>query len=364
MTRIRILFVVVFVLMAQWLRAQADLIVQGTSPQLYVVHTVVAKENWYSIGRLYNISPKEIAPFNGASMDKPLSIGESLKIPLTAMNFSQDGNKAGDEVLVPLRHVVQEKEWLYRISQAHNKVPVANLEQWNNVTNDQLKQGMKLIVGYLKVKTGQSALAAGGITKPVTVSTAPVAKTETPKTTPAPQETAKTEPVKTETTTTPSAQETVKKESVKESAPVTTGGTSSANTETAKPVVKEEPRTTPTPVSTTPEINTSNNAPVNYKGGYFRKMYKEDGKGTAGNAGIFRSTSGWNDGKYYALMNGVPVGTIVKVSFSSTNKSVYAKVLGLLPEMKESVGLTIRLSDAAASELGATNPKFYVDVKY
>ena len=59
---------------------------------------------------------------------------------------------------------------------------------------------------------------------------------------------------------------------------------------------------------------------------------------------------GWKDGKYYALMNNVPVGTIVKLSFSSTNKSIYAKVLGQLPEMKESVGLAIRISDAAASE--------------
>ncbi len=63
-------------------------------------------------------------------------------------------------------------------------------------------------------------------------------------------------------------------------------------------------------------------------------------------------------------MNNVPTGTIVKVTFSSTQKTVYAKVLGQLPDMKESVGLTIRLSDAAASELGAENGKFYVDVKY
>ena len=93
-------------------------------------------------------------------------------------------------------------------------------------------------------------------------------------------------------------------------------------------------------------------------------MYSDAGKAATGNAGIFRSTSGWKDGKYYALMNNVPVGTIVKVTFTSTQKTVYAKVLGQLPEMKESLGLTIRLSDAAASELGAENGKFYVDVKY
>ena len=63
-------------------------------------------------------------------------------------------------------------------------------------------------------------------------------------------------------------------------------------------------------------------------------------------------------------MNNIPVGTIVKVNFPSTNKTVYAKVLGQLPDMRESAGLAIRLSEAAASELGASNSKFSVDVAY
>ena len=83
-----------------------------------------------------------------------------------------------------------------------------------------------------------------------------------------------------------------------------------------------------------------------------------------GNAGIFKSGSGWEDGKYYALVNNIPVGTIIRVTFSSTSKSIYAKVLGQLPEMKESQGLSLRISDAAASELGAEIGKFYVQVAY
>ena len=103
---------------------------------------------------------------------------------------------------------------------------------------------------------------------------------------------------------------------------------------------------------------------ANFNGGFFRSHFDESGKSANGVSGIFKSTSGWNDGKYYALMNNVPVGTIVKVTFPSTSKTVYAKVLGQLPDMRESAGLTIRISDAAASELGAGNTKFTVDVKY
>lgn len=378
MLKINVL-IVVLVLTAGMVRAQ-QLKVQGTAPTQYLTHTVVAKENWYSIGRLYNISPKEIAPFNSTTMDKPLSIGQSIKIPLTT-NVSYDGSKAADEVFVPLYHTVQDKEWLYRISQSHNKVPVANLEKWNNITNDQVKPGMNLIVGYLKVKTGQSALAANGTSKIVAVTAEqPVAKTEPAPATTAPVTTtapATTPPV----TTTPPATTTPKETTIPATAKTEEPKTTTPVEKPAeKPITTTPPASTP-PATTTPATTTpATPAPVNntpaagpisptgssasYKGGYFRSQYSESGKNSTGNAGIFRSTSGWKDGKYYALMNNVPTGTIVKITFSSTNKSVYAKVLGQLPDMKESVGLAIRLSDAAASELGAENGKFYVDVKY
>lgn len=320
--------------------AQNRLLVQGASPELYLVHTVIAKENWYSIGRIYNISPKEIAPFNGTTLDHALAIGEKLKIPLTAINFTQDGSRADDEVFIPLYHIVQEKEWMYRISAIHNKVAIENLEKWNNVKNDQLKPGMQLVVGYLKVKSAQSSLAAMGTRKIAMASTAPVvAVAEKPAETPA-----KTEP--------PAVTEPPAKQEEKNA---------------GKPATREEDKAAETrpeesrPVEVQPVANAGT---ASHKGGAFRRLYSETGGGTAGNAGIFRSTSGWNDGKYYALMNNVPVGTIVKVSFSSTNKTIYAKVLGQLPDMKESVGLTIRISDAAASELGVSLSKFYVDVKY
>src|ERR1700709_1822891 len=77
-----------------------DLSVQTEGGKMFLNHAVQPKENWYSVGRLYNISPKDIAPFNGTTLDKPLSIGERLKIPLTATNFSQNGQKAADEIFV------------------------------------------------------------------------------------------------------------------------------------------------------------------------------------------------------------------------------------------------------------------------
>ncbi|MBS1602559.1 MAG: hypothetical protein JST42_07810, partial [Bacteroidetes bacterium] len=101
-----------------------------------------------------------------------------------------------------------------------------------------------------------------------------------------------------------------------------------------------------------------------HNGGIFKGDFSESGKSASGTAGTFKSTSGWQDGKYYALMNNIAVGTIVKVSDGYTGKIIYAKVLGALPDMKESAGLTIRISNAAASELGEGEGRFNVAVSY
>lgn len=322
----RIFVALLFSCITFLLSAQSGLVIQGTSADLHLQHTVAAKENWYSVGRMYNISPKEIAPFNAMTLESPLNIGQQLKIPLTASNFAQNESRAEDETYVPIYHTVQEKEWMYRISTTYNKVPVENLEKWNNISKDQIKAGMQLIIGYLKVKKDQSALVDRGAastkpaspvaTRPEEQKTVTVAKQDKPETTAVPREEKTTE------------------------------------------VSKPQEEKTPTGTAVTLPVN----KPVD--GGYFRSLYEETGKNSSGSAGVFKSTSGWQDGKYYALMNGVAIGTIVKVSNPSNNKTVYAKVLGQLPDMKESAGLTVRISDAAASDLGANVSKFSVEVKY
>ncbi|MDE3249686.1 MAG: LysM peptidoglycan-binding domain-containing protein [Bacteroidota bacterium] len=319
---------------------ESDLQIQGVSPNLYLLHTVQPKENWYSIGRMYNISPKQLAPYNHESMDKALSVGQSLKIPLNEENFSQDGSKAVDESLVPVKHTIQQREWLYRISVNYNKVPVETLEKWNNISKDQAKAGLNITVGYLRVKSAQSALVAKADTR--VAHTAPV-PTEFPAAKePAPKEEKK--PVNTVPAVDP-----------------TTAKNTSAQTE-------NKPNTAPAS-NTSTEIKTVSNTTAapgkEAKSSYFKSQYEESGKSMSGNAGLFKSASGWEDGKFYALVNNVPVGTIVRINNPISGRAVFAKVLGALPEMKESLGLVARISDAAAAALDAgTAPKFSVEIRY
>ena len=338
------LLVCLCVLLVQTGIAQGnDLQVQGTTPNIYLLHTVQAKENWYSIGRIYNISPKQLAPFNALSLDKPLAIGQTLKVPLIAENFSQDGSKADDEVFVPVHHTMQPKEWLYRVSVNYNKVPIENLEKWNNINKDQAKAGLKLVVGYLKVKPGQSALAAKGETRIAHTNPVPVNMPEEKK----PDVKEEKKPV-----TAAPLPENIDPSTVRNNTPK----------QETKPITTPAVNTNPVVTNTSATVN--HNSGTESKGSYFKTQYEETGKSVSGNAGIFKSTSGWSDSKYYALVNNVAVGTIVRVNNPVSGRAIFAKVLGSLPDMKESMGLVARLSDAAAAELEAGGTKFSVELRY
>jgi LysM repeat protein len=313
--------------------AQYKLEIEGTAPKFFLTHKVAPKETWFALSRMYNLPPAEIATYNKLSLDKPLQIAQKILVPLTSVNFSQDGNKLADEVFVPLHHKVADKEWMFRISTTYNKVDIAALEKWNKIKNEQLQQGMLVIVGYLKVNKGLSPLAAGGLAS-------------------LPQSTGEN---------TARQQEVPVAIVKKDSSPAKTNNVPAVepNASKAEAIKPFTPAPDPKPVEPLPTVNTPS-----FKGGVFRKFFQETGNDLSGNAGIFRSGSGWNDGKYYALINNIPAGTIIRVSFSSTGKSIYAKVLGQLPEMKESQGLSLRISDAAAAELGVANTRFFVDVHF
>jgi LysM repeat protein len=329
------LLILLFCLPLTVLAQNAPLVVEGASPNLYLTHTVKAKENYYSIGRMYNISPKEIAPFNNLSLEKGLTLNQVIKVPLTDVNFLQAGNAPSDEVLVPVYHIVKDKEGLYRIA-TNAKVALENLKQWNNIKTDAVANGTHLIVGYLKVKPALSVLSSMAKSKPadLAVTAPPVTKTE-------PAVVKATEPVK--------------KEAVIVKEPVATPA-----------VVKKDPP--PVVKEAEPVAQPVVTAGKNFNGGSFKtnfdKQVKPNPVTESGSGAVFKSNSGWQDGKYYCLHNTAAPGTIIKVTSSTTGKSIYAKVLDVIPDIKQNSGLLIRISNAAAQELGLGETKFDCTLSY
>jgi LysM repeat protein len=279
--------------------------VHSTEKGLHLKHTIAAKENFYAVGRLYNIPAKDIAAYNNLDMENGLNIGQTVMIPLTSANFSQTTDNG-----TPAYYVVGQQEGLYRVSMKHNKVLMASLRKWNHLTSDEIPAGQKLIVGF--------------ITSPELAK----AVTNSPKTAPV----------------------VIQQEKPKQTAPVVQQ--------------KTEPERITKPVPTQAGIKNSG-------GGFFKSQFEQQSQASNANkdqtatASIFKTASGWQDGKYYALIDGVDPGTIVQVINPSNNKTIYAKVLGAMSGINQNKGLDVRISNAAANVLDINDTeKFIVKVNY
>ena len=83
-----------------------------------------------------------------------------------------------------------------------------------------------------------------------------------------------------------------------------------------------------------------------------------------GRIATFKSTSGWTDKKYFVLMNDLPIGTIVRITNLDNNRSICAKVIGVLPAIKSNNNLLIRVSSATAHTLKITDKIITVTVGF
>jgi LysM repeat protein len=318
-----------------------QLVVQNSPKGPSVPHTVAAKENFYSLGRMYNIPPKDIAAFNGLEMERGLTIGQTVQIPLTAQNFSQERPTS-----YPVYYLVGEKEGLYRVSVNNNKVLMANLRKWNNLTNDAVTTGQKLIVGYVM---SPDASLANALKAPA--------------------------PEKTDVAKLTEQKPVAKKEEEKPAAKVETPPTAERRIETAAERKAEPPvERKPDPVveKKSESVRTASTVAVNDgNGGFFKPMFESQAKSQPvqkdemASAGIFKTASGWQDAKYYALIDNVEPGTIIRVVNPNNNKAVYAKVLDKMTGIRQNQGYDVRISNAAATALDISDTeKFFVRVHY
>lgn len=67
---------------------------------------------------------------------------------------------------------------------------------------------------------------------------------------------------------------------------------------------------------------------------------------------------------YYAFHNTAPRGRVIKVYDPGTDKTVYAKVLGPLPQTKQYAGAIMGMSSGAKKELGVNENKTWCEISY
>jgi hypothetical protein len=311
---------------------KSQLMIKSGDKGLYIDHAVAAKEGIFAIGRIYSVHPKAIAAYNNLDMNKGLSIGQVIHIPLTDTNFNQKTNKG-----TPLYYKVGEKEGLMKVSNANNKVAMQSLREWNKLSNDNVAPGTNLVVGFLALHEGAAApTVTRQDTKQTTEQNPPKQITDvaqTPKKD-GPQIAVKEEPKK-------PAQEEAQKE-----------------------IKKEEPKSPPVFTKQESMISAS---PQGYFKSSFDKQVRQTpiSKSETVTSGIFRTNNGQQEGKYYLLIDGVQPGTVVRVINPENSRAIYAKVLGEMSGVRQNQGFNIRISNSAASTLGISDTeKFIVSINY
>lgn len=304
----------------------------------YITHTIAAGETLSALSAKYKTTVGDIMRLNGMNASSKLAVGQSIKIPKAGVSVPAAQNTAPAQPVAstPVKaapagvtaHTVQAGETLYRIATTYH-VKVDQVKAWNNLTSDNVSVGQKLYInGNAPAVTEQ----------PVAVKPQPV------------QQQPAQQPVAQQTTTQlPTAQPPVQTP-VQQIPPATTPPPAAES----KPVVKEEPRVDPSKVGSK---------------GYFESLFGVDVAGrsletTTGAAMTFKTSSGWNDKKYYILINDIAPGSIVKITYPGSNKTIYAKVLWNMGNLKENEGLNFRISNAAADALGVTELKFQITVAY
>lgn len=371
--------------------AQAKTLVQGDSigvekvgDKTFILHQVSPQETLFAISRRYQVSVGEIQNANEV-LKQGLKIGQTIRIPFVAKSALPEGVQL---------HKVSPGETLFSISKKYG-VTVDSLKKWNNLLGNDLSVGQSITVKELAASPTLAQAVAS--TAPAVVEqpkVEPVKETKTPvKEQPKPVEKKVEEPKKVTETPKPSTP-SVTTSSVNNSAPIAPGdwrshtvqsgetlfslatryetsveeliqwnGLTSNNLRSGQvlKVGRGAPAPSTVPVIGTPKMASSpgemNVEPTyeNTSGG-FKNMTE------TGLAEVIEGTG--THKKYLVLHRTAPVGSIIRVKNEENDITIFARVVGTLPETGDNSKLVVKLSQAAFDQLKAVNSRFPVEILY
>lgn len=373
------------------LGTQAEVLIAGDSigvervgDKTFILHKVSPQETLFAISRRYQISVGEIQNANEV-LKQGLKIGQTIRIPFVAKSALPEGVQL---------HKVSPGETLFSISKKYG-VTVDSLKKWNNLLGNDLSVGQSITVKDLAAspslavaeKPSEPAVVEQPKVMPMKDTKAPVKEQSKPI-----DKTAE-EPKKVTETPKPTSKPSNSAPAVN-SAPIAPGdwrshtvqsgetlfslasryetsvedliqwnGLTSNNLRSGQvlKVGRGAPAPSTVPVIGTPKVASSpgemssEQAYENTSGGF--KNMKETGL-----AEVIEGTG--THKKYLVLHRTAPVGSIIRVKNEENDMTIFARVVGTLPETGDNSKLVVKLSQAAYDQLKAVNSRFPVEILY
>lgn len=355
--------------------------IEKVGNKTFIIHQVDEKETLFGISRRYQVAVSDIIE-NNPLLSEGIKIGQRIRIPFIPKTAVPSGSTL---------HKVLPGETMFSISKKYG-VSVSDILGWNTLEGTDISVGQSLIIKGVEPKAApvqpeaqpvvqpKEEKAAPIITPPATVKTVPEPKKEITKaSTPSP---VTTSPVKTATpsnlpgdwiTHTVAQGETLFSISKKYNTNVNDiqswNGLGSNNISVGQKlkVGRESNSNVPVVTSTVPVI--INNEKTNATLSTAKPDLGDTDASTAykniketGLAEVIEGTA--NHKKYLVLHKEAPVGTIMRVRNEENDITIFARVVGKLPDTGDNSKLVVKLSKAAYDQLRAVNPRFPVEVSY
>ena len=349
----------------------------------YIIHQVDPQETLFGISRRYNTPVNEIVQNNDTLKDG-LKIGQRIRVPYIEKQAIPEGAKV---------HHVTPGETLFSIAKSYN-ISMEKLMEANALKGTDLSVGQALIIEGIEQL--EAPVVEKKVEKPVEATPQTVAVAAEKINTKKKQPKEKVEKVKTEETpapmpaspstapTSPSvstagnwiSHQVVQGETLfaiarKYEANVEDiikwNGLSSNNLSVGQTLKVGRETNANIPVTQLPgnnkpsaELTNSESATPPTKNISTSTAFKNVTE--SGQAEVIEGTG--NHKKFLVLHRNAPVGTIMRVRNEENDVTVFARVVGVLPETGDNTKLLIKLSKAAFDQLKAVNSRFRVEVSY
>ncbi|WP_316828413.1 LysM peptidoglycan-binding domain-containing protein [Pedobacter miscanthi] len=135
--------------------------VENNKGKKLIVHQTVAKDTYYSIGRRYNVSPKDIMAFND---NKYLQVGVIIKVP-TNIPFTGTGSsntESSSSNANVIEHTIKPKENLNMLAEKYGTT-INEIKALNNLTGNNLSIGQVI---KIPAKNGEQTATAPPVNPP------------------------------------------------------------------------------------------------------------------------------------------------------------------------------------------------------
>jgi LysM repeat protein len=304
--------------------------VENLNGKKVIIHKLDPKDNYYSIGRRYNISPKAIIQFNN---NAPLKIGALVKVP-TEQPFSGEA-VANQPAVTPAKQVVttppaqqnkivtsapvqQNKPQVQAQVSSPSPVVQATANKVQQAATDTVKKVSMLNVQQYKVSSGETLYS---IAKRFNTSVDDI-----------------------------KALNKLTSDSVAPNQVIIVR-TGLPPEEAKQPVMQRD--------STTVVAQTDTAGGDHGKANRFG-LYEKVEKGVA----TWMDDAGLDPKKELVLHRTAPIGTIIKITNPMNNHTTFAKVVGRFTDNEVNKNVLIIMTKNTADALGALDKRFQVNISY